>query len=403
MTKGFIFKSSAKSESECLEKLIFGADRAAKDEVLNLRPGDKLFLLNVDSDTLMGTFEAASKGSYQLMPDAWRGNYPYQVKIQSTDNTAMISDAKRTLQTLGLNSHRFLQQFELEGLVSLLLKSVETSRSSTPSRPSEEVLKDLAEQLTEKRQEGSFNGGQEKPTLESTTLWDYPTQSYGRTPKGDNKYAGVTPAFIIWNLVKRYTDPGDLIVDPMCGSGTTIDVAEEEGRRAIGYDIVSVRPDVIQNDARNIPLENDSVDLVFIDSPYGDNIKYNDHPNSIGNLSAESEEFYEELEKVMREAFRILKPGKVLGWLIGDQWVKKRFTPVGFKVYQRLTKYFEPLDVVCVVRRSQTSNTGFWHTRAIRFNFFLRGFKYLHVMKKPEPEPRQSNRNRKVKWTHYKR
>ena len=153
MTKGFIFKSSAKSESECLEKLIFGADRAAKDEVLNLRPGDKLFLLNVDSDTLMGTFEAASKGSYQLMPDAWRGNYPYQVKIQSTDNTAMISDAKRTLQTLGLNSHRFLQQFELEGLVSLLLKSVETSRSSTPSRPSEEVLKDLAEQLTEKRQE----------------------------------------------------------------------------------------------------------------------------------------------------------------------------------------------------------------------------------------------------------
>ena len=189
----------------------------------------------------------------------------------------------------------------------------------------------------------------------------------------------------------------------MCGSGTTIDVAEEEGRRAIGYDIVSVRPDVIQNDARNIPLENDSVDLVFIDSPYGDNIKYNDHPNSIGNLSAESEEFYEELEKVMREAFRILKPGKVLGWLIGDQWVKKRFTPVGFKVYQRLTKYFEPLDVVCVVRRSQTSNTGFWHTRAIRFNFFLRGFKYLHVMKKPEPEPRQSNRNRKVKWTHYKR
>ena len=42
----------------------------------------------------------------------------------------------------------------------------------------------------------------------------------------------------------------------------------------IGYDIHSVRPDIIENDAREIPLEDNSVDMVFIDSPYGDNIKY---------------------------------------------------------------------------------------------------------------------------------
>ena len=70
----------------------------------------------------------------------------------------------------------------------------------------------------------------EKPPLEATTLWDYPTQSYGKTPKGGNKFPGVTPAFIIYNLVQRYTKPGDLVVDPMCGSGTTIDVCKEEGR-----------------------------------------------------------------------------------------------------------------------------------------------------------------------------
>ena len=40
----------------------------------------------------------------------------------------------------------------------------------------------------------------EKPILEATTLWDYPRQSYGKTPKGDNKFQGVTPAFIILNL-----------------------------------------------------------------------------------------------------------------------------------------------------------------------------------------------------------
>ena len=72
---------------------------------------------------------------------------------------------------------------------------------------------------------------EEKPPLEVTTLWDYPKQSYGKTPKGDNKYPGVTTAFVIYNLIQRYTKPYDLVVDPMAGSGTTADVCKEENRR----------------------------------------------------------------------------------------------------------------------------------------------------------------------------
>ncbi len=47
-------------------------------------------------------------------------------------------------------------------------------------------------------------------------------QNYGDILHGDNKFNGVTPAFVIWNLLQRYTKEGDLVVDPMCGSGTTI-------------------------------------------------------------------------------------------------------------------------------------------------------------------------------------
>lgn len=242
----------------------------------------------------------------------------------------------------------------------------------------------------------------EKPPIFATTLWDYPTQSYGKTPKGDNKYPGVTPAFIIYNLIQRYTKPGDLVVDPMAGSGTTLDVCKEEGRRCICYDIAPTRPDVIQNDSRKIPLEDNSVDMIFVDSPYSDNIRYNDHPDCIGKISCEEERFYDELEKVMSECHRILKPGKVLGWLIGDQWVKRKFTPVGFKIYQRLGKYFDTVDIICVVRRSQTSNTAVWYERARRFNFFLRGFKYLFIMKKPSTEALE-NTPRKIKWAYYER
>jgi len=76
-------------------------------------------------------------------------------------------------------------------------------------------------------------------------------------------------------MLKRYTEEGDLVVDPMAGSGTILDVCKEENRRCIAYDIAPTRPDIIQNDARHIPLFDSSVDMIFIDSPYGDNIKYN--------------------------------------------------------------------------------------------------------------------------------
>jgi adenine-specific DNA-methyltransferase len=177
--------------------------------------------------------------------------------------------------------------------------------------------------------------------------------------------------------------PEDLVAYPMCGSGTTIDVAKEEGREVIGCDIAPYRDDISQIDARSIPLAENSVDFVFIDSPYSDNIKYSDHPACIGNISCEKEEFFDELERVAKEIHRILKPSKVVAWLIGDHWRKKSgLIPVGFKLYQRLLKYFEPVDLVCVARRHQTSNTPLWHQRARKYNFYLRGFKFLLIMRK---------------------
>jgi DNA modification methylase len=250
----------------------------------------------------------------------------------------------------------------------------------------------------------SNNVENDKPPFETTTLWDYPRQSYGKKAKGNNKFQGVTPAFIIWNMIQRYTTPGDLVVDPMAGSGTTIDVCDEEGRKVVGYDINPQHPKIIKNDSRSIPLTDNSVDMVFIDSPYGDNVSYSDEPEDIGKISAEDPKFYQELESVAKEIYRILKPGKVMGWLIGDQWVKRKFTPVGIKIYSMLTENvgFAPIDIVCVARRQQSSNTRIWHYRAQKFNFFLRGFKYLLLVRKPEEKIVRTKRKQKVKWKKYK-
>lgn len=226
----------------------------------------------------------------------------------------------------------------------------------------------------------------ETPPFEETTLWYYPEQSYGEKPKGDPKFQGVTPAYVIWNLVQRYTKPGDLVVDPMAGSGTTIDVCKEEGRNVIGYDINPQHPSVIKNDSREIPLEDNSVDMVFIDSSYTKSATYFFDERDIGGISIEDSRFYKELEKIGREIFRILKPDKIVGWLVGDRLTNEKFVPVGFRVYQMLTERigFEPLDVICVALKLKEPKTKIWQRRSIEFNFLLRGFKYLILARKPE-------------------
>jgi len=88
------------------------------------------------------------------------------------------------------------------------------------------------------------------------------------------------------------------------------------------------------------------------DSPYSDNIKYSDDKKCIGKISCEKTEFYDELEKVAFEITRILKQGKVMGWVIADQWIKKKFTAVGFLLWQRLVKYFEPNEKTKLIIKS---------------------------------------------------
>ena len=387
MDVGYIFACTSKSEQECFDRMLFATSRVYGEGVLKIKKGDMLFLLNLDTDTLHGTFRAKSAGAKDIVPNAWKGRYPYQVQVSRNSKVYSLKGAKKVLSAIGVSSWRDALGAEQTQLLSRYIEN--------PAGVAPKVVK-------KKEEDATTTAADDKPRLESTTLWDYPRQSYGRTPKGSNKYAGVTPAFVIYNMVKRYTEPGDLVLDPMAGSGTTIDVCREEGRRCMAYDISPTRPDIVQNDARRISLEDESVDMVFIDSPYGDNIDYNDQPGNIGRISAEADEFYEALDRVMAECYRVLKPGKTLGWLIGDQWVKKKFTPVGFRVYEQLCRHFETVDVICVARRSQTSNTGIWHNRALRFNFYLRGFKYLFIMRKPAADEEQAAK-RKASWTQYQR
>lgn len=235
----------------------------------------------------------------------------------------------------------------------------------------------------------ALNPGQgfKRPPLriQPTTLWDYPSQDYGEGQQGRPGYAGATPSYVIWNLLQRYTKPKDLVVDPFCGSGTTLDVARDLDRRALGYDVHPTRKDIFRLDARKLPPElTGKVDFVFMDPPYSTHLDYGDDPRDIGKLdAAKGPQYYDAMDQAFAEAHRLLKPGGHMALYVSDSYVhKKAFYPLGFELFARLQKRFEPVDIVSVTRHNKTLEMGNYRKAAEEGNYFLRGFNYLFIVRK---------------------
>src|SRR5882757_1667131 len=140
-------------------------------------------------------------------------------------------------------------------------------------------------------------------TIQVSTLWDYPSQDYGDGRQGIPGYKGATPSYIVWNLLQRYTAPKELVVDCFAGSGTTLDVARDLDRKALGYDVHPTRKDIFRVDARKLPAElTGKVDLVFMDPPYSTHLDYGEDPRDIGKLDASDPKYYGAMEQAFREA-----------------------------------------------------------------------------------------------------
>jgi len=59
----------------------------------------------------------------------------------------------------------------------------------------------------------------EELTDVSTTVWSFPKRGSWATHRGD--YRGNWPPQMARALILMYTEPGDTVLDPMVGSGTT--------------------------------------------------------------------------------------------------------------------------------------------------------------------------------------
>ena len=82
-------------------------------------------------------------------------------------------------------------------------------------------------------------------------------------------HPGSIPPAIVAHALHYFCPPGGLVVDPMAGGGTTLDVCQSMGRRCFAYDLEPSRPDIDHHDIRvGFPAEAIGCDLIFCDPPY---------------------------------------------------------------------------------------------------------------------------------------
>ena len=81
-----------------------------------------------------------------------------------------------------------------------------------------------------------------------SSIWRYSTGNGHSAP--DNPMASLHPAIFPLSLatdhIRTWTNPGDLVIDPMAGSGTALKAAKELGRKAIGIEINEPYLDIIK-------------------------------------------------------------------------------------------------------------------------------------------------------------
>lgn len=104
----------------------------------------------------------------------------------------------------------------------------------------------------------SLDGG----TTSSGALWHAISPRWGHSMHTMCSYHGMFPAKVAHYFIQRFSDPGDLVLDPFSGRGTVPLQARMEGRRVISNDL-SPLADVLSR-AKTNPPQWDSV-MSFVD------------------------------------------------------------------------------------------------------------------------------------------
>ncbi len=234
---------------------------------------------------------------------------------------------------------------------------------------------------------------------ECSTVWSFPRRWNWTTH--NSKYRWNWSPEVVRNLILRYSKQGDYLLDPMIWGGTTAIEAKLLNRNLLCYDINPEAIKLTENfldfessskskvkilkynaTKKNENLKKESIDFVLMHPPYVDIIKYSDWIKWDLSQIHDVDKFCDEIEKVAKESFRILKKWWFCAVLMWDTRREKMYIPLAFKTMERFLKIGFALKEDIIKVQHNCKATWFWVKKSKDYNFLLIMHEHLFIFKK---------------------
>lgn len=203
-----------------------------------------------------------------------------------------------------------------------------------------------------------------------------------RTPGyGNGSFHGNFVPEIPKQLMLRYTKRGETVMDPMAGSGTTLDMGKFLGRNVLAYDLNPARPDIHFGDVRTLEISA-RVQLIILHPPYSDIIKFSEKKE---DLSKPTKQFLQMFKTGLSNVLQYLDTGRILALVIGNKYEKGKFIPLGwycFDICQSLELNCKTIICKNFEGNVKDNTRPLWRYRALVGGFYLFKHEYIEIFVK---------------------
>ena len=222
-------------------------------------------------------------------------------------------------------------------------------------------------------------------------------------------------------VIRRFTKPGEIVLDLFAGLGTTLIEAQRLGRPSIGVEldpaIAEAAREGLDREAGPAPAQGvvivadssvpstrslvrrqmrawgkQSAQLVVLHPPYHDIIAFSGLPGDLSSALT-VDEFLRRMEGVIDLAWHHLDPGRFMVLVIGDKYERGRWVPLGFKTMARAERRGFRLKSIVVKNmegnRAKRGVARLWARRAIAGDFYIFKHEYVFIFEKPRAVPAQ--------------
>lgn len=249
------------------------------------------------------------------------------------------------------------------------------------------------------------------------SLWNLGARDKRGAHAETGGFHGLMVPQIPYQLIRRFTEPEDLILDLFLGSGTSGLVARELGRHFVGVelnpetataarDLIHAQPNphhvlshVIEGDSQDLLATTAAfgvaalgtgraaADLTILHSPYGPIIRFSEDPQDLSTLSLV--DFRAAMKTILQNACALTASKGYVAMVMGDAYSKGTYHPLTSWVIEDVASNNKALVLKAICAKNIQGNEkgkgksqNLWRWRALKNGLYTFDFEWIVIWQK---------------------